>query len=630
MDAINVLSAEQLSKSYGTKVLFKNLTFGLSQGEKVALVARNGTGKTSLMRIMAGQDTSDTGRVTYRKGLKVKYLSQDPDFDPNQTVLQVLLQSDNPALQAVREYEESLANPDSHDRLNRAMQEMERLQAWDAEVKAKQFLSQLKLEDIHQKTATLSGGQKKRLALAHVLMEEPDLLLLDEPTNHLDMDMIEWLEGYLAQGNLTLFMVTHDRYFLENVCNVILELDDNQLFKYEGNYSYFLEKRAERQQNINARAAKAQNLYRRELDWIRSTPQARTGKSKSRIDNFENVKAQARTRKQDDKVELDIRMERLGGKILEIHKLRKELGGKMLIDRFDYVFKTGDRIGIVGPNGVGKSTFLKLITGRLEPDGGKIITGETVKFGYYTQGGLEGKDHLRVIEVIKEIAEYIPVGKGQNLSAAQLLERFLFEGEDQYTYVEKLSGGEKRRLYLCTVLMANPNFLILDEPTNDLDILTLNVLEDFLQEFQGVLVVVSHDRYFIDKLCNHLFVFEGAGSIKDFNGTYSEYRLDKHFREQKQAEVRSYYREKQRKQDTDNKVKDQKHKRSYKEEREFEQLSKEIEEMESRKLEIETFFESGSTDADKVMEMSQEMERLQNQLNEKELRWLELSELDPN
>ncbi|MDX5448927.1 MAG: ABC-F family ATP-binding cassette domain-containing protein [Bacteroidota bacterium] len=622
---MNVLSVEGLAKSYGNKVLFRDLQFGIQQGEKVALVAKNGTGKTSLLRILAGTDTPDAGRVVYRKDLRVRYLDQEPRFKEGQGILEIALNGENPMLHAIRNYEIALSHPEDTETMSRCLAEMDRLKAWDFEARVKSILTELQLSDFQQTSETLSGGQVKRLALARVLIEEPDFLILDEPTNHLDLDMIEWLESYLSASSLTLLMVTHDRYFLERVCGTILEMEDGQIFKYDGNYSYFLEKRAERHLNERSQAEKARNLFRRELEWMRSTPQARTTKSKSRIDAFSDLKDQTKLTKRDEAVQLEMRMERLGSKILEIHKLKKAFGDKPIVDRFNYVFKKGDRVGIVGPNGVGKSTFLKMITGQMEPDGGKIIIGETVQFGYYGQEGLKAPEDKRVIDVVKDIAEYIPLAKGKSLSAAQMLERFLFEGEDQYNYVGKLSGGEKRRLYLLTVLMANPNFLILDEPTNDLDILTLNVLEDFLLDYPGVVVVVSHDRFFVDKICDHLFLFEGNGRIRDFNGGYSDYREWKKKEEKKAADARQFYRQKEAKKKEGSK---EKTKLSFKEKREFENLEIEIQELEQRKQEIEAYFESGSSDAEKLQELSQEMKALIPKLEEKEMRWLELSEYE--
>lgn len=624
---MNVLSAENLAKSYGERVLFSELTFGLSAGDKVALIAKNGSGKTSLMRILSNQESTDSGRLSFRKGIRIGYLEQDPQLDPTKTLWQTIFHSENELVTAMRNYEMALEKPEATEELQACIAEMDRLQAWDAEQRLREILSKLNLEKFDQLVSELSGGQKRRLALAEVLIDAPDFLILDEPTNHLDVDMVEWLEGYLKASNLTLLMVTHDRYFLDRVCSTILELDGGQLYKYDGSYSYFLEKKQERKEGERAQVERARNLYRRELEWMRSTPQARTTKSKSRIDSFHDVKAKASNKLDQKQVELELRMDRLGSKIVELHKLKKGYGNKQLIHNLDYVFKGGDRIGIVGKNGAGKSTLIKLITGEIEPDGGKVVIGETVKFGYYGQEGLKDKDHLRVIEVIKEIAEFLPTGKGANLSASQLLERFLFEGEQQYTYVSKLSGGEKRRLYLLTVLMANPNFLILDEPTNDLDLLTLNALEEFLMDYPGILVVVSHDRFFLDKLCNHLFVFEGNGLVKDYNGSYSEYRDA--LKQREELEKRAFQGLK-RTTEPEKKSAKPATKRSYKQEKRFAELEELLETGNARRREILAYFEGTEQDAERIQHFSAELEQLQSNLDEWEMEWLELSELEPN
>jgi ATP-binding cassette subfamily F protein uup len=617
---VNYLSVSDLSKSFGVRILFKDLSFGIAQGEKVALIAKNGTGKSSLFRIIAGDDTADSGLVVFRNDLKTGFLSQDPQFESSLRVIDAVLQGDDPALVAVRRYEHLLQYHETVEELQVAIDEVERLQAWNLEARVKEILSRFKLENHYAEVSTLSGGQRKRLALAQIILAEPDLLMLDEPTNHLDIDMIEWLETYLSNFRGSLFMVTHDRYFLESVCNTILEMEDGQLYKYEGNFSYYLEKKQERQEQNAANRQRMNNLYRRELEWVRQTPAARTGKSKSRIDSFQDIKKFVSNRKKEAELKFDIKTERLGSKIIELHKIRKAYPGIAIVNNFSYVFKRIDRIGLVGPNGVGKSTFLKMIQGLEAADGGKIVTGETVKIGYYSQDGLDVKEDKRVIEVIKEIAEFITLSKGHKLSASQLLERFMFSPEEQYTYVSKLSGGERRRLYLLTVLMANPNVLILDEPTNDLDILTLSTLEEFLEEFPGCLIIVSHDRYFLDKLTNHLFVFEGGGEIKDYNGTYLEYRIEKELKEGKQKEevaVPKKVEEKKEKQKT---------KLSFKEKYEWADLNEQIPKLEARKKEITNYFESGSSDSAKLQELSAEMEAVQAELEEKEMRWLELSE----
>lgn len=621
---VNVLSVEGLSKSFGARVLFSDLTFGLSQGEKVALIAKNGTGKTSLLNILAGLESPDKGLVTTRKGTRVGFLQQEPSFDKDSTVLNTLFLNENPINTAIKNYESALLHPEDGERMEKALNEMERLNAWDAESNFKQILSKLHLSDFDKLVRHLSGGQLKRLALAQMLIENPEFLILDEPTNHLDVEMIEWLEVYLKQSNSALLMVTHDRYFLESVCGTILELEDQTIYRYSGNYSYYLEKKDERIQNQKAQIAKAKNLFVKELAWMRSTPQARTGKAKYRIDAFKDLKQKAKQKINEDSVQLDMKMERLGSKIVEMHKVKKAYDDFTILKGFDYTFKRFDRVGIVGKNGVGKSTFIKMITGREEVDGGKIIIGDTIKFGYFGQQGIDLKEDKRVIEVVKEFGEYIPLNKGRKLTASQLLERFLFEGDAQYTYVSKLSGGEKRRLYLLTVLIQNPNFLILDEPTNDLDLLTLNVLEEFLLEYPGCLLIVSHDRFLLDKLTDHLFVFQGNGEVKDFPGTYLEYKIyqaDKEKTEKLRNQSAPVKKEK---------VKKEKTRRSYKEEIEFNQLGEDLENLEKRKQEITLLFETVTTDAEELQKLTVEMNSLMEELDEKEMRWLELSELDEN
>ncbi len=623
---MNYLSVENISKSYGARTLFSNISFGVEEGQKVALVARNGSGKTSILNILSGIDQPDGGRVTYRKNLKVGFLSQDPDLQAGRSILESVLAVENQVTQAIRNYGKALENPEDAEAYQKAFDDMDRFAAWDFEVRVKQVLGKLGLHDHSRPVDKLSGGQRKRVALARTLISSPDILILDEPTNHLDVAMIEWLEEYLLQPAITLFMVTHDRYFLENVCDHILELEDQTLYQHPGNFSSFLERKAEREEIENTNTDKARNLMRKELEWIRRQPKARGTKSKARIDAFHNLKDKASKSQQEEKLELDIKMTRLGSKILELHKLKKSYGELKIVDNFDYTFKRGERVGIIGENGVGKSTFLRLITGDEEPSGGKIVTGETIKFGFYTQKGIQLQDDKRVIEVVKEIAEYIPIGKkGRNITASQMLERFLFEGDHQYTYVSKLSGGEKRRLYLLTVLMENPNFLILDEPTNDLDILTLNVLEDFLMEFGGCLVVVTHDRYFMAKLTDHLFVFEGEGKIRDFPGNYTEYTIAK-AREEEVEKLRSQSMVKNapKKQDSAK----QKTKLTYAERLEMEELEQKLEELEGRKAEIAGAFEEAVSDATKLEELSREMNDINASIEEVEMRWLELSEYE--
>ena len=623
--SVNYLSVENVGKSFGERVLFKGVSFGLNEGQKTALVARNGSGKTSLLQILSGVLAPDEGQVTFRKGLRIEFLEQDPDLPVGLNVLDTVLSVDNEQTKAIQQYEFALENMDDTEAYQRAFERMDRLKAWDFEAQVKQILGKLGLEDVKAQTENLSGGQKKRVALARILISNPDLLIMDEPTNHLDIEMIEWLQEYINQYKLTLLMVTHDRYFLEAVCDAIIEMEDQKIYHHPGSYSKFLERKAERQEVEQVNLGKAKNLFKKELEWMRRQPQARGTKSKSRIDAFHDLKGEAHQRLDEDQVQLDIKTTRLGSKIIEMHRVRKSYGDLKILDGFDYVFKRGEKIGIVGPNGVGKSTFLNLVTDKEEPDGGKIITGETVKFGFYTQEGLITDEEKRVIEVVKDIAEFIPVGrKGRNITASQMCERFLFDGDQQYTYVHKLSGGERRRLYLLTVLMANPNFLILDEPTNDLDLLTLNVLEDFLDEFQGCVLMVSHDRYFMDRLVDHLFVFEGEGRVRDYPGNYTDYR-DARTKEEETEKLRqqSMVKVKQTTAGSDSK---EKTKLTYGERLEMEQLEKDLEALELKKTEIAKAFEEASTDADRIQELSMKMEEVNTALEEKEMRWLELSE----
>lgn len=624
---MNYLSVENITKTYGARGLFQNLSFGIAEGEKVALIARNGTGKTTIFNILAGKEQADSGRVVYRKGIKVEFLAQEPNLNPDKTILDSVLDTDNPMTAAIVRYEKALENMADTEGYQKAFDEMERQKAWDFENQVKQILGRLGFDQTDRKVGMLSGGQKKRVALAKVLISKPDFLILDEPTNHLDIGMIEWLEEYLNQKGLALLMVTHDRYFLEKVCNTILELEGETMYRHPGSYSKFLERKAERQEVEATNVEKAKNLMRKELDWMRRQPKARGTKSKARINAFYDLKQEAGKDLSESELKMEVKMTRLGSKILELHKLRKSYGDKTILDGFSHTFKKAERVGIVGPNGVGKSTFLKIITSQEEPDGGKVIVGDTIKFGFYTQSGMNLKEDQRVIDVVKDIAEYIPLaGKGGDLSASQLLERFLFEGDQQYSYVSKLSGGEKRRLYLLTILMDNPNFLILDEPTNDLDILTLNILEDFLMDFQGCLMVVTHDRYFMDRLTDHLFVFEGEGKIRDFPGNYSDYRIKKS-EEEATAKLREKSLAKPKaKTPSAAEPKKEKTKLTYAERLEMEALEKELEALEIRKKEIAAAFESATTDAEKLEELSREMNAISEKLEEKEMRWLELSE----
>ena len=613
---MNYISVENISKSYGDRTLFKNLSFGINKNQKVAFVAKNGTGKTSILNIIAGLDTPDEGQVIQRKDIQIAYLSQNQIFDDSLSVEQTIFATENRILPIIKQYEKALENPEDSDNYQKAFDLMDQHNAWDFETQYKLVLSKLKLTDLSMKVGKLSGGQKKRLSLAVLLINKPDLIILDEPTNHLDLEMIEWLEEYFKKEKITLFMVTHDRYFLERVCNEIIELDHGELHKYKGNYSYYLEKKEERITQEATTTNKAKNLFKKELDWMRRQPKARTTKSKSRIDDFSEIKEKAHKRRQDHTVQLEINMERLGSKIVELHKLKKSFGDLKILDGFEYVFQKGERIGVIGKNGTGKSSFLNILTDREPIDGGKVVVGETVKFGYYTQKGIVVKEGQKVIEVIKEFGEEIPLTKGRRISASQLLERFLFDKKKQYDFVEKLSGGEQKRLYLCTVLIQNPNFLILDEPTNDLDVITLNVLESFLLDFPGNLIVVSHDRYFMDKIVDSLFVFRGDGVVENFPGNYSDYRTY----EDSKPKEKVVKVEKKQAVITPSKVK-----LSFEEKREFGSLEKDIERLGRKKKSIEASFMQEGISQEQVKEKSEELYKVISSLEEKEERWFEIS-----
>ena len=616
---VNYLSVENISKSYGERVLFEDISFGINKDQKIAFVAKNGTGKTSILNIIAGLDSSDTGQIVSRKDISIAYLAQTDDLNPNLTIEETIFDTDNKILSIINQYEKALKKPEDADAYQAAFDLMDQNNAWDFETQYTQILSKFKLDNLSQKIGSLSGGQRKRLSLAIVLISKPDLLILDEPTNHLDLEMIEWLEDFFAKEKITLFMVTHDRYFLERVCDEILELDHGKIYKYKGNYSYYLEKKEERIQLEKVTTEKAKNLFKKELDWMRKQPKARTTKSKSRIDDFYEIKEKAHQRRKDHKVQLEINMERLGSKILELHKLKKSYGDKVILDGFDYVFKRGERIGIIGKNGTGKSSFLNIISQKNPVDGGKVVVGETVKFGYYTQAGIRIKEGQKVIEVIKEFGEFIPLTKGRKISASQLLERFLFDKKKQYDFVEKLSGGEQKRLYLCAVLIQNPNFLILDEPTNDLDVVTLNVLENFLLDYPGNLMVVSHDRYFMDKIVDALFVFRGNGIVENFPGNYSDFRA---------YENSNPYEEEPQNIETSTKVsepKNTKNSLSYTEKREFGALEDEIERLQNKKERIEKEFLNVEIVEENIAKKSEELQQIIYDLEQKEERWLELS-----
>lgn len=620
---MNLLTVENISKSYGELVLFSDISFGINKDQKIALIAKNGSGKTSILNIMAGKDTSETGQVTTRKGIKISFLEQEPNLNPNLTIEETIFATDSEILKVISAYEKAVENPEDTDQYQKAFEAMERHNAWDFETQYKQILFQLQLSKLDAKVSTLSGGQKKRLALANALLNKPDLLILDEPTNHLDLEMIEWLEAHFAKENITLFMVTHDRYFLDRVCNEILELDNNQLFTYKGNYSYYLSEKEARMEREAVEQQKSKMLYKKELDWMRRQPKARTTKSKSRIDDFAEIKARAHQRRQEHEVQLELNMERLGSKILELHNVSKSYGDKTILDKFDYNFTKGERIGIIGKNGTGKSTFLNILTQQEAIEGGKVVVGDTVKFGYYTQKGIPVKEGQKVIDVIREYGDYIPLKKGRQISAQQLLERFLFDRKKQYDFVEKLSGGERKRLYLCTVLIQNPNFLILDEPTNDLDIVTLNVLESFLLDFPGCLIVVSHDRYFMDKIVDHLFVFRGEGIVEDFPGNYSDYRVYENSKVLEERENKTPSSEK-----NENTWRDTSGgKLSYAEQKEYKQLEKDIKKLEEKKGVLQSKFTDPELDGDQIADLSIELKEITDAIEEKTERWFELSSI---
>ena len=617
---MNYLSVENISKSYGERILFQELFFGLSKGDKMALIANNGTGKSSMLKIIAGKDVSESGKITLRNGIRIGYLEQDPIFNEGFTIKEFLDNSNSEIMQIIKGYDKALElqTNDFNDATSQRFQEasllMDKANAWNFNNELNQILSRFKIDDLDQNLKDLSGGQRKRLSLATLILDAPELLLLDEPTNHLDVEMIEWLEDYLKTQNITLLMITHDRYFLDRVCNHILELEDGKLYHHKGNYSYFLQKRAEREANFNTEISKAGRLMKKELEWIRKTPQARTTKSKARVDNFENIKQKANSKKVKQELKLEVKMSRVGGKILELKKVYKSYGDLTILSGFDYVFKNGERIGIIGDNGVGKSTFLNIITQKEKADSGKINIGETIVYGYFNQKGIELKEDKRVIEVLKDIADVITMANGSKISASQFLEHFMFDGQMQYTYVSKLSGGEKRRLYLLTVLMKNPNFLILDEPTNDLDLLTLNKLEEFLMDFRGCLILVSHDRYFMDKLTDHLFVFKGNGLIEDHYCSYSELRI-KQNKEKK---------ENRKEQKNENHRNDQKI--TYIEKKEYKNLERQIRRLEQEKNSIEISFKDTTMEYDIMMKKSKELEKINNLIDDKMLRWMELEE----
>jgi ATP-binding cassette subfamily F protein uup len=640
---MNLLSVNQLSKSFGDKKLFQNINFGINYGDKVALIAKNGSGKSTLFKILQGIEIPDSGDIAFRKELRISFLSQEPNLDDNHTIEQAIYAGDSEMVKTAIDYnhlvESHYANPTekTEKQLDILTNKMNDLEAWNVETQIMLVCANLGLNDLTQKVSTLSGGQKKRLALAQVILNEPDLLIMDEPTNHLDVTVIEWLEEYLRSYKKSILLVTHDRYFLDEVCDRIIEIDDHQLFEYKGKFDYYMEKKAERMMMQASELEKAKNLYRRELEWVRKQPRARTVKSKSRVDAFAGVEAKARKKSVDKKIELSVKVERIGSKIIEVHNLKKAFGDKKILEPFTYTFIKGEKIGIVGPNGIGKSTFINMLQGIEPPDSGKVTVGDTIVFGYYSQKGIQVADDKRVIEVVKDIAEFIPLANGTSLSASGLLTRFNFAPEVQYGHVSKLSGGEKRRLYLLTVLVRNPNFLILDEPTNDLDIITLQTLEQFLLDFQGCVLIVSHDRYFLDRLVDHVFAFEGNGVVKDFPGNYSEYRQWKYDSEDEAEELAKEQKLKEIISANDSVVEQpvkqvaetivsEKKKLSYKEQKELESLDVELPQLETKKLEIETLLASGISDVKEIEKLSKQFTFISSQIDEKTMRWLELQD----
>lgn len=624
---VSFLQVNNLTKSFGDHILFEDITFGVAQGQKIGLIAKNGTGKTTLLNIIAGKEDYDSGSVVFRNDLRVGYLEQAPQYPAGLTVLQACFYSQNETVKLLAEYEQALMDEDS-TKVNELLERMDSLKAWDYEQRAKQILGELKIHNYDQKVESLSGGQLKRVALANVLITEPELIILDEPTNHLDLEMTEWLEDYLSRSTISILMVTHDRYFLDRVCSEILEIDRQQIFQYKGNYAYYLEKRQERVEAQNAEVEHARNLLRTELDWMRRQPQARGTKAKYRIDAFYDLEKKAKQQREAGQVNLDVKASYIGSKIFEAVDVCKRFDDLKITEHFNYVFARYEKMGIVGNNGTGKSTFIKMLMGEVKPDSGHFDVGETVRFGYYSQDGLQFDEQMKVIDVVQRIAEYIDLGDGRKLGVSQFLSYFLFTPDKQHNYVYKLSGGEKRRLYLCTVLMRNPNFLVLDEPTNDLDIMTLNVLEEYLRGFKGCVIVVSHDRYFMDKVVDHLLVFKGNADIKDFPGNYSQYREWKEEQDaiRKQEEAAALKKletpiEKPRKEENA-----AKRRLTFKERKEFEELDAEIPRLEAEKKELEESMSSGTLSPDELIRQSERISQLIDELDEKGMRWLELSE----
>ncbi len=621
-----ILQVENLTKSFGDLVLFENISFGLAEGQRVGLIAKNGSGKSTLLNILSGKEGYDEGKISFRRDLRVGYLEQSPSYPEELTVLEACFHHGNTTVDLIKDYERCMET-EGHPGLDELLVRMDHEKAWDYELKAKQILSQLKIRDFNQQVKHLSGGQLKRVALANTLITEPDLLILDEPTNHLDLDMTEWLEEYLRRTNLTLLMVTHDRYFLDRVCSEIIEIDNRTIYSYKGNYSYYLEKRQERIDAKTVEVERANNLYRTELEWMRRMPQARGHKARYREEAFYELEKVAKQRFHDANVKLDVKASYIGNKIFEADHLCKAFGNLKILDDFSYIFARYEKMGIVGNNGTGKSTFIKILMGLVKPDSGTLDIGETVRFGYYSQDGLQFNEQMKVIDVVQDIAEVIELGNGKRLTASQFLQHFLFTPETQHSYVYKLSGGERRRLYLCTVLMRNPNFLVLDEPTNDLDIVTLQVLEEYLQGFKGCVIVVSHDRYFMDKVVDHLLVFNGGGDIRDFPGNYTQYREWKEAKARHDKEQQAAAKPQAASKPARTRQ-DEKRRMSFKERREFEQLEKEIAELEAEKKAVEEALCSGTLSVDELTEKSRRLPQLTDLIDEKTMRWLELSEME--
>ena len=629
---VSYLQVENLTKSFGDNLLFENISFGIADNQRVALIAKNGTGKTTLLNILAGNEDYQSGTISFRRDLRIGYLDQNPDFPKELSVIDACLRSDNEAVRTIAAYEHCMLT-ENHAGLDEILSQMDLHKAWDYETRIKQILGKLKITNFEQLIGELSGGQLKRVALANVLISEPDLLILDEPTNHLDLEMVEWLEDFLKRSSMALLMVTHDRYFLDRVCTNIMEIDHQGLFQYSGNYSYYLEKRQERIENWNSESERTVNLYKKELEWMRRQPQARAHKAKSRQESFYEIEERAKQRRNNDKVQLDVKASYLGSKIFEAKYICKAYGDLKILDNFYYNFARYEKMGIVGKNGTGKSTFLKMLLGEVKPDSGSCDIGETVVFGYYSQDGLAFDEQMKVIDVVQDIAEEVNLGNGKKMSASQFLQHFLFTPETQYNYVYKLSGGEKRRLHLCTVLMRNPNFLVLDEPTNDLDIVTLNILEEYLQSFKGCVIVVSHDRYFMDKVVDHLMVFKGDAELKDFPGNYTDYREWNELMEEQERDEKKKQESKDksavnsRQSAVGSQKSAEKRKLSFKEKQEFEALEKEIPQLETEKADIENQLASGTLSSDDIIKASQRHSELDELIDEKTMRWLELSEI---